>query len=574
MPGALGDAEDSIDAFGLDDYLQDFLTALELVEEDFPSRYRRFSRVETVNAQVSLSRARQLPRSDSPAQLNGRRRRIRLYLSGACSQEMAAVLEEMEQLGFVPMSASQPVPLRRAFPCMKLEAPASTAPAAGANRSKFVSLALHAFLRQRLLHVSVAVKMEPSFPTFPTRIPTSKAAACIVSSVAVKMEPTSPTSTLVGSSSPFTPLAKRRSLLPDSPKLSPPNATPLSRGSSCDSDSESESKSDSVSGSESEPDSDCSDVASKAPELSPATAAPLERPQAQKSPLDDRACTRCQVLSNWQRRRDLAAPFALQDLQELYSDFESEFESESESKSKSESSSDSEEEVISTCNKPKTMPPTPSSAAKRKRNLSMTARPSESESDSASDCEMVASKKPKLSPPSAMPLARFFASYPKYSYDRAGPASQQFNALRGVYKLERGRPAAEEAYAEYNRALGLTFSQNYGDAVDNLANWQRLCREVRVVPVPETLAECEREIEAAHVNLMDLIDVINTKEPVHRFKTEQELSEYTLAARKVFPSHRAYKGPLLRYLLRRIFHPPPKGVVRRGSVWAARCGYA
>ncbi|KAJ7675291.1 hypothetical protein B0H17DRAFT_1081364 [Mycena rosella] len=194
----------------------------------------------------------------------------------------------------------------------------------------------------------------------------------------------------------------------------------------------------------------------------------------------------------------------------------------------------------------------------------------ESQSDSDSDCEVVAFKKPKLSPPSATPLSQFFASYPKYTYDPAGPASQQFNALRTVYKLARGRPAAQEAYAAYNRALGITFSQNYGDAVDNLGSWQRLCRVVEIAPVPETLEECQCAIEDAHVNLIDLIDVLNTGARVHRFKTEQELSVYTRETDKIFPSADAYKGPLLRHLLRRIFYPPKEGLMRRGGKWVRR----
>ncbi|KAJ7696270.1 hypothetical protein B0H17DRAFT_1054045, partial [Mycena rosella] len=197
---------------------------------------------------------------------------------------------------------------------------------------------------------------------------------------------------------------------------------------------------------------------------------------------------------------------------------------------------------------------------------------SQSDSDSDSDCEVVAFKEPKLSSPSATSLSQFFVSYPKYTYDPAGPASQQFKALRTVYKLARGRPAAEEVYAAYNRALGVTLSQNYGDAVDSLQSWQRLCRVVEIAPVPGMLEEFQCAIEDSHVNLIDLIDVLNMDARVHRFKTEQELSMYTRSRKtdKIFPSADTHKGPLLRYLLCRIFHPPKEGLMRRGRKWVIR----
>ncbi|KAJ6576972.1 hypothetical protein DFH09DRAFT_1030899 [Mycena vulgaris] len=206
-------------------------------------------------------------------------------------------------------------------------------------------------------------------------------------------------------------------------------------------------------------------------------------------------------------------------------------------------------------------PPTHSVVSKRKREFSV--------SDSDSDEEEVEFKKPKLSPP-ATHLSNFFSSYPKFEYDPSGPASQQFRELRTVYKMKRSDPAANEAYHGYNRALGLTFSQQYGEDVDDLANWQKLCRTVEIFPVPDSLEECERVIEDAHVNLIDLVDVHTTREAVHRFKTEQELSEYTMRTGKIFPRDEAYKGPLLRHLLRRIFHPPREGLMRRGKLWVER----
>ncbi|KAJ6608024.1 hypothetical protein B0H10DRAFT_1885301, partial [Mycena sp. CBHHK59/15] len=147
-------------------------------------------------------------------------------------------------------------------------------------------------------------------------------------------------------------------------------------------------------------------------------------------------------------------------------------------------------------------------------------------------------------------LEEFFSSYPKYEYDPAGPVSQQFRELRKVYKWRSKDAEGDHAYTGYNRAMGLTFSQNYGDDVNSLESWHKLCRTVELFPIPDSLEDCKRAIEDAHVNLVDLVDVHSTGEPVHRFETEHALSVYTRETGKIFPSKHAYKSKLLTYLLR------------------------
>ncbi|KAJ7803877.1 hypothetical protein B0H14DRAFT_1631742 [Mycena olivaceomarginata] len=186
------------------------------------------------------------------------------------------------------------------------------------------------------------------------------------------------------------------------------------------------------------------------------------------------------------------------------------------------------------------------------------------DSDSEDDVEFR-----KLEPQAnATYLEQFFSSYPKYEYDPSGPASQQFQQLRMVYKNERGD--LDALYQGYNRALGLAFSQHYGDDVDDLENWQRLCRTVEIFPVPDSVAECKFAIEDSHVNLIDLMDIHTTGQPVHRFRTEKELAEYTKKTGKYFPASEACKGDLLRFLLRFIFRPPPEHLMRRGGVFVER----
>ncbi|KAJ7501841.1 hypothetical protein B0H11DRAFT_1713230, partial [Mycena galericulata] len=171
-------------------------------------------------------------------------------------------------------------------------------------------------------------------------------------------------------------------------------------------------------------------------------------------------------------------------------------------------------------------------------------------------------------------LEKFFSSYPKYEYDPSGPASQQFQQLREVYNWGRGRgrdsALGDAAYKGYSMALVLTFTQLYGDDASDLGNWQRLCRTVGINPVPDSILECRRVIEDAHVNLMDLLDTHTTGEPVRRFATEMELSEYTQDTGKKFPRKWIPKGCLLYFLLRRIEDPPAENLMRRGNRWVER----
>ncbi|KAJ7189987.1 hypothetical protein GGX14DRAFT_483934, partial [Mycena pura] len=197
-------------------------------------------------------------------------------------------------------------------------------------------------------------------------------------------------------------------------------------------------------------------------------------------------------------------------------------------------------------------------SCKRKRSC-------DSDSDNDSDSDSCHAdpilKKPKPDPDAdcAPHLSQFFSSYPEFTYDPVGPISQQYQALRRTYNWNQGGKkalaAARAAYEGYNRAMGLTFSQEYGDDVDSLENWQKLCRAVGLKPIPTTLEACRKAIEDAHVNLVDLVDKRRTGKRVRRFATELELSRYTKNSKKIFPSWRAYKGGLLRYLLRRILHP-------------------
>ncbi|KAJ7206747.1 hypothetical protein C8J57DRAFT_1404092 [Mycena rebaudengoi] len=153
---------------------------------------------------------------------------------------------------------------------------------------------------------------------------------------------------------------------------------------------------------------------------------------------------------------------------------------------------------------------------KRKRSESTT-----TSSDSDSDVEV-----------------KFFSSYPKFEYDPSGPASQQYQALKSIVPKNRG--------------TGGDVQGKYGHDVNSLESWQKLCCAVEFSPIPNCIKECQQLIEDAHVNIIDLLDMHTTREPVHRFATEKRLSCYTKETGKI----------LLKYLLRYIICPPPEHLMR------------
>jgi hypothetical protein len=106
-------------------------------------------------------------------------------------------------------------------------------------------------------------------------------------------------------------------------------------------------------------------------------------------------------------------------------------------------------------------------------------------------------KKPK--PQSHLEL--FFAGYPRFRYDPTAPVSAQYDALCRLYgffrpKVERGTmkserdTAREVAYAGFQRAMARTFAEIFGTDVNDLGNWQSLCRVLEVDPIPQTLWAC------------------------------------------------------------------------------------
>ncbi|KAJ7111732.1 hypothetical protein C8R44DRAFT_252444 [Mycena epipterygia] len=163
-------------------------------------------------------------------------------------------------------------------------------------------------------------------------------------------------------------------------------------------------------------------------------------------------------------------------------------------------------------------------------------------------------------------LEKFFADYPRFRYDPALPVSAQYNAMcrlyfpgRGPIKTERGAnadPQRTAAYAKFRKAMVLTFNDIYGTDVNDLGNWQSLCRLLELDPIPQTLWACRTAVGSVHVNLVDLVDAGESGDgaSIRKFESEEDLGFYTRATRKYFPREDAdlEQGGLLKFLLRHV----------------------
>ncbi|KAI0942428.1 hypothetical protein AcW1_003061 [Taiwanofungus camphoratus] len=153
-------------------------------------------------------------------------------------------------------------------------------------------------------------------------------------------------------------------------------------------------------------------------------------------------------------------------------------------------------------------------------------------------------------------LDEFFANYPAFVYNRSGSATDEFYRMCDFFNWDRNDEERNEAHSLFKDAITQQFNRIYGTDVNDVKNWQSLCKVIGIVPVPERLQDCRGAIENTHVNLVDLVDIDEIADGrVVVFSSELELSVYTKESGKFFPRENAYAGGLLKYLLRQIMTP-------------------
>ncbi|EDR00479.1 uncharacterized protein LACBIDRAFT_313400 [Laccaria bicolor S238N-H82] len=173
------------------------------------------------------------------------------------------------------------------------------------------------------------------------------------------------------------------------------------------------------------------------------------------------------------------------------------------------------------------------------------------------------SRKPKSSRGGSGPLQEFFNSYHPFVYNSSSSASSEFYRLCDHFHWARDGPDREDAHDTFKDALVKQFNANFGTNADDLTAWQGLCALLDVDPIPDELARCRRIVERTHVNLVDLTDSFTSGKRVTRFKSEGDLSEYTIEHARYFPRKNVHAGNLLKHLLRHIHNPSLKRGWRR-----------
>jgi hypothetical protein len=172
------------------------------------------------------------------------------------------------------------------------------------------------------------------------------------------------------------------------------------------------------------------------------------------------------------------------------------------------------------------------------------------------------------------PLEGFFSKCPKFRLQPLNSPVYEFDRLCKLYGWEKGGPEREFARIAFHIAMKKEFDGLYGLDEHDIKNWHKLCRVLRITPVPDTLRECRavscrssdplcpwgtkvssfiQAVVKKHVNLVDLVH--GSKVEVQDFKTEKELSEYTQETEKYFPKEDAKDGGVLRALRRHILAP-------------------
>ena len=167
------------------------------------------------------------------------------------------------------------------------------------------------------------------------------------------------------------------------------------------------------------------------------------------------------------------------------------------------------------------------------------------------------------------PLKIFFSKYSKFHYQPRNSPTTEFNRLCEEYRWEKRSAERKDAREEFNIAIKMEFNSLYGSDENDINNWYKLCHVLRIDPVPNTLKKCHevsallralldfsfssQAVSRKHVNLVDLVQ--GSRENIQIFKSEKELSDYTMMTEKFFPKENAVDGGVLRALRRHILDP-------------------
>ncbi|KAF3063761.1 hypothetical protein GL218_02484 [Daldinia childiae] len=149
-------------------------------------------------------------------------------------------------------------------------------------------------------------------------------------------------------------------------------------------------------------------------------------------------------------------------------------------------------------------------------------------------------------------MEEFFAQYPRFHYDKTVPVWDEFRLLCKHQKWDKKSYEMRQARRKFKDAMISEFGRIYGNDNTSLSSWQKLCRVLRIRPVPDDIDACRKKVSSVHVNLVDLVDCQRTGKRIRIFPSLEALQQYTKSREKFFPRDEAKAQGPLRYLLREI----------------------
>ena len=150
------------------------------------------------------------------------------------------------------------------------------------------------------------------------------------------------------------------------------------------------------------------------------------------------------------------------------------------------------------------------------------------------------------------PIESFFARFPRVLSDRTDDWRQlrRFNALakRKSWDNTKRSEEFERLKQAWTEAAESEFEGS------SISHYQRLCEDLEIHPLPETVTECKAELKTVFVNIVDLMEYRRRgrrgRKP-RKFMTLEQLKEYSSEERKYYPKETA-KAEMLRELLKEL----------------------
>jgi hypothetical protein len=151
------------------------------------------------------------------------------------------------------------------------------------------------------------------------------------------------------------------------------------------------------------------------------------------------------------------------------------------------------------------------------------------------------------------PIADYFAQYPTFDYHPKADDWRQKGAFNALAKQSGWSQAIrKEKYNEFKQTWYNVVETEFGES--SLPHYQNLCRDLRISPVPDSIAGCKARLSSVFVNIVDLIQYRKDRAAGRRaaltlFESLEELRDYSEISQKSYPKQSA-KAEMLRELLK------------------------